>query len=137
MPPAPDPSVRPNLPYFFAMGAWVASARDVKGAWVRGLDWDWELPIKVEREEYELWGEALGVLSFEPSLSLWAVKTRMPADLCLSEGVGGVVTLLAEGEPKILGRRWCWEGDSVSIGELTPDTSTDLDEEWAEWDMWL
>src|SRR5258706_2876390 len=96
VPPAPDPSVRPNLPYFFAIGAWVASARDAKGAWVRGweweLEWEWGLePIRVEREECELWGEGFGVLIFEPSLSLWVVKTRMPADLCLSEGVTGVV----------------------------------------------
>jgi len=124
------------------MGAWVASAREAKGPWVRGREWgrELELPIKVEREEYELWGEAFGVLSFEPSLS-FAVKIRMPADLCLSEGVAGVVTLLAEGEPRMLrvgrGWRWCWccEGDSVSIGEVRPEASTDLDEEWAEWDM--
>lgn len=87
----------------------------------------------MESEECELWGEAVGVLIFEPSLSLWVVKTRMPADLCLSEGVTGVVTELGEGEPKIVGRSW--EGDSVSIGELTPDTSRDLDEECGELDM--
>jgi hypothetical protein len=137
VPPAPDPRVRPNLPYFLAMGAWVASAREAKGPWVRGweLERELELPIRVEREEYELWGEAFGVLSFEPSLSLWAVKTRMPADLCLSEGVTGEVTEMAEGEPKMVGRDGCWGRDSVSIGEVRPDASTDLDEEWAEWGM--
>jgi len=59
----------------------------------------------------------------------------MPADLCLSEGVTGVVMLLADAEPKILGRRCCWAAVSGSIGELRPDTSTDLDEEWGEWGM--
>lgn len=79
-----------------------------------------------------MWGEALGVL---PSFSLW-VKTRMPAGLCFSEGVTGAVTLLAEAEVKIDVRRCCW-AVSVSIGELRPEVSTDLEEEWAEWGMWL
>lgn len=144
VPPAPDPSVRPNLPYFLAIGAWVASAREAKGAWVRGwelelewgLGWEWELPIRLEREEWELWGEGFGVLIFEPSLSLWVVKIRMPADLCLSEGVTGAVMMEpVEGEAKKLGRSWA--GDSESIGEQTPDTSTDLDGECGEFDMWL
>ena len=89
--------------------------------------------MRVEREVCELWGEALGVLAFEVSL----VKTSMPADLCFSEGVMGVVMLLADGEVKIEVRRCCWAAVSVSIGELTPDVSTDLEEEWAEWGMWL
>ena len=48
----------------------------------------------------------------------------------------GVVMLLAEGEATIARRCCCW-AVSVSIGELRPDVSTDLEEEWAEWGMWL
>ena len=93
----------------------------------------------MEREVWELWGEALGVLAFKPSLSLWwEVKTRMPADLGFSEGEVGVVRLVADVEPKTwcccccCCWLWCWKADSVSIGELRAEASTDLEEEWAE-----
>ena len=37
VPPAPDPSTRPHLPYFLARCAWVASESDVIG-WAAGVD---------------------------------------------------------------------------------------------------
>jgi hypothetical protein len=93
--------------------------------------------MRVESEVCELWGDvvALGVLACAVALSFW-VKTRIPADLCFSEGVAGAVTQLAEEELKIEGRGCCWAGLSArSMGELSAEASTDLEDEWAEWEM--